>query len=446
MSLPATVPVLAAPPLIGALLEFRDRRLDLLLRVVRECGDLARVPLLHKTAHVLSSPSLIHAMLTEQASSFHKSAVLAKFSRPLMGNGMLVAEGGDHRRQRKLIAPGLKPGRIAGYAAAMAALTEHAQRSWQDSSIIDVGAELTKMTLEIAAQTMFSSSAAEHAEVVGAAVHINSQYMMDGATSLVNVPFSWPTPTNRRVRASIARLEKIVFDMIRHHRAAGDQGDILSMLLAARDEDDGSTLSDAQVRDEVMTLFVAGHETTASSLTWALVLLARHPEIAARLRQEADSVLAGRTPTFDDLPRLPYALQVFKETLRLYPPAPVVGREAIAPVQLGSVQLPAGAWVLANIYGVHRRAELFAEPNRFNPDRFAPEVARQLPRGALVPFGDGPRVCICNHFAMMEGQILLASLAQRVELQPLSSTPIEAEALVTIRPKTAVRMRVKRRS
>ncbi len=445
MSAPLTVPVLSAPPFLGALFEFRDRRLELLLRVVRECGDLARVPLLHKTAYVLSSPALIHAVLTEQASSFHKSAVLAKFSRPLMGNGVLVAEGAAHRRQRKLIAPGLKPSRIAGYAATMAEVTEQAQRTWADGSVVDVGAELTRMTLEIAAQTMFSSTAAEHAEVVGEAVHVNSQYMMNGATSLVNFPLSWPTPTNLRVRRSIERLEEIVFAMIRHHRAAGDQGDILSMLLAAKDEDDGSTLTDTQVRDEVMTLFVAGHETTASSLTWALVLLGQHPAVAARLRDEADRVLAGRAPTFDDLPRLPYALQVFKETLRLFPPAPVVGREATAPVQLGPVQLPAGTWVLANIYGVHRRPELFADPDRFEPDRFAPDSAKQLPRGAFVPFGDGPRVCIGNHFAMMEGQILLASLAQRVELQPVSSTPIEAEALVTIRPRTAVRMRVKRR-
>jgi cytochrome P450 len=439
------VPVLKAPPLVGALFELKHRRLELLLRAARECGDVARVPVLHRNAYVVSSPELVHSVLTEQAGSFHKSAVLARFSRPLMGNGVLVAEGAPHRRQRKLIAPGMQPRRIAGYAATMAEVTEKAQARWGDGSVIDVGAELTRMTLEIAARTMFSSSASEHAEVVGEAVHVNSRYMMRGATSVVNFPLSWPTPENLRVRRSIARLEEIVFAMIRRHRAAGDQGDILSMLLAAQDEDDGSTMTDAQVRDEVMTLFVAGHETTASSLTWALYLLGRHPAVAERLRREVEGVLAGRAPTVEDLPRLPYALQVFKETMRLYPAAPVVGREATATIRLGPHELPAGAWVLANIYGMHHAPERFPDPERFDPDRFEPAAAKQLPRGVFLPFGDGPRICVGNHFALMEGQIVLASLAQRVRLEPAAPEPIEAEALVTIRPKTPVRMKVLRR-
>src|SRR5581483_1140205 len=217
------------------------------------------------------------------------------------------------------------------------------------------------------------------------------------------------------------------------------------MLLLARDENDGSQLSDAEVRDEAMTLLLAGHETTANALAWAGLLLGRHPEAYARLRDEADRVLAGRTPTFEDLPRLPYATQVLKESMRLYPPAYLLGRVAERDLTLGGRRVAAGTTVMVNIFGIHHRADYFPEPERFVPERFEPAAEKALPRSAFLPFGGGARICIGNHFALMEGALILATLAQRVELEVLTEGEVDAEPLMTLRPRGGVRVRVRRR-
>jgi len=252
---------------------------------------------------------------------------------------------------------------------------------------------------------------------------------------------------NPGVRAAIATLDGIILRIIRERRRSKtDTGDLLSMLLAAQEEGTGEGMSDAQVRDEVMTIFLAGHETTANALSWALYLLARHPEAYARLRAEAVAVLGGRTATASDIPHLGFALQVFKETLRLYPPAYLTSRLATRDVEIGGHRIGEGTDVVANICTMQRRPESFTDPDRFDPDRFEAAAEKAIPRGAYLPFGAGPRICIGNNFAMMEGQLILATLAQRVELSLVNAGEIAPEPLVTLRPAGGVPMRVKRSS
>jgi cytochrome P450 len=271
-------------------------------------------------------------------------------------------------------------------------------------------------------------------------------YIIDRFSAVVQVPASWPTPRKRGFQRARARLDATIYALIEERRRSGDdRGDLLSMLLSAQDEDDGSFMTDLQVRDEVMSFFLAGHETTANALAWTWYLLAQHPDVYARLRDELQRVLAGRTPTFADLPDLPYTLQVLKESMRLYPPVWVLGRQATRAVALGDYDLPAGMVVTISPYTLHRRPDLFAHPDTFDPERFEPDAEKLLPRNAYIPFADGPRVCIGNHFAQMEGQLILATLAQRVTLALAPGQHIEPEPLIALRPKGGIRMLVQRR-
>jgi len=258
-------------------------------------------------------------------------------------------------------------------------------------------------------------------------------------------PIWLPTRKNRAARRAIATIDRVVYRLIAARRAAAtDVGDVLSTLVSARDEVTGVGMPDRQIRDEAVTLFLAGHETTANALAWSFHLLGRHPDVAARLADEARAVLAGRPPAMDDLPRLPTALLVLKEAMRLYPPAYMVGRQAERAVPLGPVVLRPGDTVFVNIYAMHRRADYFDAPDEFRPERFTPEREKLLVRGAYLPFGGGPRICIGNHFALMEGQLILASLAQRLRFVPLDDRPVVPEPLVTLRPKGGLPMRVAR--
>jgi cytochrome P450 len=260
--------------------------------------------------------------------------------------------------------------------------------------------------------------------------------------SLLFLPPTRFTSAGRKLLAAGRKLDEVVYRIIRERRAsAEDPGDVLSMLLSARDADTGQGLSDEELRDEVMTLFLAGHETTANALTWALSLLSAHPEAARRLNEEVDA-LEGRAPSFADLPKLPYALAVFKEALRLYPPAYLVGRTTLTQTRIGGHKLPRGQVVFLNVYGIHRRADLFPEPDAFKPGRFLDGLEKRLPKGAYLPFGGGPRICVGNHFALMEGQLVLARLAQRFEIAHSVDRLADADPLITLRPKQDVRMRI----
>jgi len=441
------IPALAGVPVLGCLPEFRRDRLAFLARAYREGGELVRAPMPGgRQVFVVTSPELAGEVLRTQAAAFKKFVALDRYARPILGDGLVTSAGEVHKRQRKLIAPGLTKKEVGTYADTMAELVAQTVTRWRDGQVVDGLEEMARLTLDIATTTMFGRSFDGDSSAVGRAVHEGADYIAHQLGSLVHLPLSWPLPRHVRLRRAVGALDRIVYALIAERRRDPvPRSDILGMLLAARDED-GSGMDDRQVRDEVMTLFVAGHETTANALTWALDLLARHPEIAERLAAQARGVLAGRAPRLDDLPALPLALQVFKETMRLYPPAYMVGREATAPLRLAGFELPAGATVIVSLYGLHRRPDLFAEPERFDPDRFAPEREQALPRGAYVPFADGPRVCIGNHFALMEGQLALAHIAQHVRHESLSPTPVRPLPRVTLRPSEPIRLRVRHRA
>jgi cytochrome P450 len=428
----------------GQLLAFRNRRLAWQMRLMNEFGDICRTSIGPFPAVVISSAELAQAVLLENAQHFTKSRGL-QVTRPLLGNGLLTSEGAFHRRQRKLISPGLQHRRVGTYAGVMSSYTEAAQARWKDGETIDVSAAMMKLTLAIAGKTMFDADLEGEASEIGEAITIANRAVSEQITSILPAPLAWPLPRNWPVKRAIRRLERTVYKMISDRRASGaDPGDILSMLLAAEEEGSGSKMTDVEVRDETMTLFLAGHETTANALAWALHLLSRHPDVYARLRAEVDGALGGRTPTFEDVPRLPYAMRVLKETMRLYPPAYIIGRQATRDVDIGPYRLPKKMTAFVNIYGIHRRAMYFPDPEKFDPDRFQPEAEKQM-KTSYLPFGGGPRVCIGNQFALLEGQLVLATLAQRVTFEATSDRVIEPEPLITLRPKHGVPLVVRRR-
>jgi cytochrome P450 len=438
------IPARAETHWLGSLNAFRESRLQFQLDLMREHAEIASVRLGVFKAVTSFAPEIAHQVLVAQADAFMKSYGLSLFARPILGDGLLTSEHAVHRRQRRLIAPAFVQRQVASYAALMSERAERAIASMLTAGEVDIGERSMQVALEIVGKTLFDAELSDSASEVGAAVTEAMECVMASMVAPVPVPPSVPTLGNLKLRRAVRRLDAVVYAMIRERRARSETGDdLLSILLAARDEVDGSGMSDLQVRDEAMTAFLAGHETTANALTWSLILLAQHPEVRTRVEAELDAVLQGRAPQFSDLPRLALTLRVFKEALRLYPPAYMIGRRAIRDIQLDGYGVRKNQVVLIGVYGMHRRAELFPDPERFDPDRFLPEREKSLPRHAFLPFGAGPRMCIGNHFALMEGQLLLASWLGRARFE-LSDREraIGLEPLITLRPKGPVSMRV----
>ncbi len=431
-------------PLLGNFLEFRRDRLGLQLRSVMT-ADITRLRMMWRTVWCIGSHELAQQVLVTDEDCFIKGPALSEVARPLLGNGLLTAEKDQHRRQRKLMAPAFTPKRIAGYGQIMAARAVVAAQALRPNSMIDISSAMMSCTLDIVGRTLFDVDLEGDARAIADALTDAMEYMVEAGMWLL--PASLPLPRNRRLKTSVGRLDETVLRIIGDRRAAlatgaGDRGDVLSILLTARD-DDGGGLTDRQLRDEIMVLMLAGHETTANLLAWTWYLLATHPEIRSKLEAELDTVLAGRSPTFEDLPRLPYTAQILDETLRLYPPAYVIGRMAQRTVQLGGATVAPGDIVLISIRGMQRCPVYWDAPEEFRPERFADKKARTAP--GYMPFGGGPRVCIGNHFALVEAQLILASWAQRFRFRLAQPAPVEPEPLVTLRPRGGVWVEVEPR-
>jgi cytochrome P450 len=435
--LTSSVPVTSVPgvpglPLLGNLLQFRNDRLGLQDTAART-GPIVRLQLAHIPVYVVTDADLAYEVLVTNAAAFTKSAGL-QFLKPLLGEGLLTAEGEPHRRHRKLLAPAFAPKRLAAYGATMVDETRAQTRRWTTGQRIDLSAELMEMTLAIAGKTMFGADVRKDAEQVSRGLELGMHAQVANLRSPLQLGYNWPLPRHRQMKRAVKLLDDVVYRLIREGRARGtDAGDVLSILLLARDEEDGSGLTDPQVRDEVMTLLLAGHETTANALTWAWYELCRHPAALARLQAEVDT-LGGRTLTTEDLPRLPWTLAVVEEAMRLHPPAYMTGRQAEESIELGGHHLPAKSIVAINIRGIHRRGDYFTAPHAFQPERMLPEAKKLRPRHHYIPFGGGPRVCIGSHFALLEGQLALATLAQAATFR-LVNRDVEPEPLVTLRPR-----------
>jgi cytochrome P450 len=362
----------------------------------------------------------------------------------MLGEGLLTNEGEAHLKQRRLVQPAFHRERLAGYANSIVQLSNRARDRWVNGESREIHDEMMRLTLAIIGQTMFSADVETEAAEIGEALTT-----VLAMFNLLFVPFSeWleklPLPAMKRFEKARDRLDKTIYKMIAERRAsAEDRGDLLAMLLLAQDE--GSGMTDVQVRDEAMTLFLAGHETTANALTWTWYLLSQHPEIEARFHDEIDRELSGRAPTFDDLPRLNYTERVFAESMRLYPPAWAIGRRAKSEHQLGDYLVPAQSIVLMSPYAMHRNPDYWPEPERFDPDRFLPEAVASRPKFAYFPFGGGARVCIGERFAWMEGILVMAAIAQKWRLRLDANHPIDHQALITLRVRGDLNMRVEKR-
>lgn len=432
-------------PLVGNLLAFNSDRLGFLLRIVQECGDVGGFHFGPFPMVFFSTSEHVQSILVEHASDFQKGEVLRRAFRPVIGNGLFISEGDFHRRQRKRMAPIFQPRQIKNYADAMVRYGERIQQEWRDGVVVDVEQAMTQLTMSIIGKVLFDEDMFSEADELGAAMKTALEYVNVAASTPLPLPFNWPLPRNIHARAALAVINDRIQAMIEARRAHPDaREDCLSLLMQAKDED-GNPMSDQQVFDEAVTLFGAGHETTATALTWAWYLLATHAEAYEAVRHEVDRVLGGRSPTYDDLVSLPYTLQVLKESLRLYPPAYGTSRVALREVVVDGYRIRKGQTVVIAPYAIHRRSGYFPNPERFDPERFALERERQLPRYAFLPFGAGPRICIGNHFALMEGHLLLATLAQRVMFELVPGQQVEPDPKVTIRPRSGIKMVVYRR-
>ncbi len=426
---------------------FRRNPLRYIYDLTQRYGDVASFPSGDRTTVVLNHPDDICDVLVTHQRVFRKSPAFLR-AKVVLGQGLLTSDGAFHLRQRRLIQPAFHRQRIMGYAQTMIDYAVRVRERWQPGAALELHHEMMALTLAIVAKTLFDADVENDADDIGSAMDV-----LVGAFDRLILPFAdlinaVPTPRNRRFMRERDRLDALIYRIINERRQSGrDHGDLLSMLIMAQDdEDNGARMTDEQVRDEAMTLFLAGHETTANALTWTFYLLAQNPAVAERFYAELDRVLAGRIPTPEDYAQLPYTRMVLSEALRMYPPAWIVSRQASEPYTVRGYTLPANAVVLMSQFATHHDERWFPEPFRFDPERWTPAAQAQRPKFSFYPFGAGSRVCIGEQFAWMEGVLLLATLGQRWLLRLVPGHPIQLQPLVTLRPRYGIKMIAERRA
>jgi cytochrome P450 len=404
----------------------------------------------------INHPDFIREILVNHPQEMIKERTQRRM-KILLGEGLITSEGAFHMRQRRIAAPAFHRQRIAAYADVMTQRAALRRASWHAGQTIDIGAEMMQLALEVVARTLFNTDVTSDVLAINHEVNV----IMDLYNYLISLPLAEaylyaPLPGLTRFRRARARLNAVVHRIIADHRSraragnTADSGDLLSMLMASRDEEGGASertgMTDEQLRDEIITIFLAGYETVANALTWTWLLLAQNPEAEARFHAELNRVLNGSTATMDDLPQLRYTEMVFAESMRIYPPAWAMGRQSTAPVALGPYRFPAGTYFFFSQYVMQRDPEYFPDPLRFDPERFTPEAKAARPRFAYFPFGGGGRQCIGESFAWMEGVLLLATIAQKWRLRLLPDQQIDVQPKITLRPKYPIQMRVEERS
>lgn len=446
MAIPRFPPGPKGKLLGGNFTAFRRDSLAYLQKATSEHGDVVYLRFGPQDVFFLNHPDYIKDVLVTHHQSFMKGRALQRAKR-LLGEGLLTSEGDFHRRQRRLAQPAFHRGRIASYGSVMTDYAARTATRWHDGETLDISQEMMRLTLAIVGKTLFDTDVEAEADEIGAAL-TSVMELFD----FLLLPFSellekLPLPHVRRFQKARARLDETIYRIIEERRRSNeDRGDLLSMLLSARDEEgDGGQMNDEQVRDEVMTLFLAGHETTANLMTWTWYLLSEHLEVEAKLHVELDAVLEGRQPTVEDVPSLRYTEMVVAESMRLYPPAWAIGRLALKDHEIGGYTIPAKALVLLSPYVTHRDARYFPDPTRFDPERWTPEAKESRPQFAYFPFGGGTRRCIGEGFAWMEGILLLASLARNWRMRLIPGHRVETLPVITLRPKHGMRMRVEKR-
>lgn len=435
------------PDLIGGhFRSFRKEPTEFLSQLSR-LGDVASFRMGPQQAFLINHPDLIRDLFVVNADKFVKGRALQRAKR-LLGSGLLTAEGEFHLRQRRMIQPAFHRARIADYARSMVEYADAISNSWRDGEVRDIDHEMTRLTLRIVGKTLFNANVEDDADEIGRA--------MTTIVSLFNfllLPFSeWlekiPLPQTRRFHAARDKLNSVIYSIINERRRSGeDKGDLLSMLLLAQDEEDGSGMTDEQVRDEALTLFLAGHETTANALTWTWYLLSQNPAAEAKMHEELDPVLgSGRLPTVEDVATLKYTEAVLAESMRLFPPAWTVGRLAVEEHSFSGFTVPKGALVLASQYVMHRDPRFWEDAGAFLPERWLTQTVKEAnQKFTYFPFGGGVRRCIGESFAWTEGILLLATIARKWKLRLVGEQKIGLNPMITLRPKFGMRMRIEKR-
>ena len=412
--------------------------LEYFTKVAREYGDIAGMRVLNFKTIFINHPDLIEEVLVTNARKYSKGKVL-RANRHVFGEGLLTSEGDFWLRQRRLAQPAFHRVRIASYAATMVEYTQRMLHGWRGGEERDAHQEMMRLTLQIVGKTLFDADVERDAQEVGKSLELLLEIGANFRRTIF-VPHWLPTPTNLRAKREIAQIEKILYRIIGERRASGrDTGDLLSMLLSAQDED-GSGMTDRQLRDEAITLFLAGHETTASTLSWTWWMLAQNPTVEAKLHAELDAVLGDRAPSLGDLPRLPYTGHVITESLRLYPAAWGMARLAVENHEIAGYPVTKGMGVAMAQWVVHRDPRWYDAPEEFRPERWEDDLLKRLPRFAYFPFGGGPRQCIGNTFALMEAALILATIARKFRLRLVANHPVVPLASITLRPRHGVRV------
>lgn len=431
----------------GNTIDFAKDPLGFLTHCGQDYGGIVPMRFGLKKGCFLAQPKYIETVLQERE-VFTKNTPAWNVLKSLLGNGLLTSEGDFWQRQRRLVQPVFYQQRIATYSKIMVAYTEQQMQEWQTEEVRDMHQEMTRLTFNIVTKTLFNVDlTGTEAKTIAETLDVMMQWFA-ARRKQAFLPLAWlPTTINRRYQQALKAMDQKIYQLIQQRRNNNlDSGDLLSMLIAVRDEADGSQMTDRQLRDELVTLIMAGHETTANALSWTWMLLSQTPDVEAKLMQELQSVLAGRSPTLADLPQLSYAQQIIKEAMRLYPPVYTIGRSASREYNLDGHQLPAGCVIVFSPWVMHRHPNYFTDPDQFRPDRWAGDLEKQLPKCTYFPFGDGPRICIGKNFAMMEAVLLLATIAQKFQFTLLPDQPIDPAPSITLRPQNGIKVRVTKRN
>lgn len=424
--------------LVGNLLDLSQDPLAFLTQCARKYGDIVPMRFGLTPSCLITNPDLIEEVLKRDY--FIKSRGLRAL-RTLLGEGLLTSEGESWFHQRRLAQPVFHQKRIAAYGKVMVEYAEEAIATWHNSESRNIHVDMTHLTLNIVMKCLFNQNMdAGDAQTVAHALDVAMDWFESKRKQNFLIWEWFPQPENIRYRNAIQEMDTTIYRIIKQRRTRReDPGDLLSMLMQARDADDGLGMTDKQLRDEVATLMLAGHETTANALTWTWMLLSQHPEVQTKLQAELQLVLQGRAPTIADIPQLRYTDMVIKESMRLYPPVAIFGREAVVDCQIGSYAVPKGCTIMISQWVMHRDPRYFEHSETFNPDRWANDLEKQIPKGVYIPFGDGPRICIGKGFAMMEAVLLLATIAQKFQFD-LVPLPIVPQPSITLRPEHGIKV------
>jgi cytochrome P450 len=431
---------------------FQRDRLGFLLRAQREYGDAVHFRIRGRPFYVFAHPDGVRDVLVTHDAKFIKGPALRN-AKTTLGEGLLTSEGDFHRRQRRLSQPAFHPSRVASYAGPMTRYAREQVEEWHDGTVVDIHEEMMQVTLRVVAKTLFDADVRSEVDEIGRAMDIAVNMFTRAMSPFGPILNRLPLPSNFRFKRAYARLRATIDRFIAERHASGvDRGDLLSMLIRTHDVDDEDlpgddlAMSDKQLRDECMTLFTAGHETTANALTFTLHLLAHHPDVQRKLHEELDRVLEGdRLAARDDIDRLPFTHNVVAESMRLYPPAWAIGREAKEAVEIGGYVLPAGAVVLISPWVTHRDPRFWADPEQFNPDRWSVESESTRARWSYFPFGGGSRSCIGEAFAWMESVLVLATIERQWQVDAAGPRHPKLQPTITLRPKQGLPVRVRRR-